>query len=63
MSDSINIQGGSKIGCCIAGCNFVNYEPIKKISLLERLLNYPKDVLYYLTVNRSMQLAKLCKCL
>jgi len=32
----------------------------KEISLLQSLLNFQKDLFYYLTVNCSMQLTILC---
>ena len=36
-----------KVSCCIAACNFVNnMDQFKEIPLLERLLNFHKDVFY-----------------
>jgi len=35
-------------------------DQFKEIPVLESLLNYQKDVFYYLTVNCSIQLTILC---
>jgi len=53
----------TKVGCCIAGCNFVNCGTFWRIPLLECLLIFQKDAFYQLTVNCSMQLTTLRTCL
>jgi len=37
-------EWAKKVSCCIADCNFVNYDQFKDIPLLESLLNFQKDV-------------------